>query len=128
MKQIHFQSRLHIVSWLEKTCPRKAIVRALSEGQVEFFGGFNPVPPTEYPGWIIRVTSVYDKTWYVAVIAYQNKYGIRILRDVSWGNWVGTVFWNNSEFRTQMFSGDHPEEYLRLRGIWNEYKQTLCNK
>jgi len=121
MKQIHFQSRLHIVSWLEKTCPRKAVVRALSEGQVEFYGGFNPVPPTEHPGWIIRVTSVYGKTWYVAVIAYRDHYGIRILRDVPWEKWIGTVFWNDDEFRTQMFSGDHPKEYLELRRIWNEY-------
>jgi len=118
MSQVHFQSRLHIVSWLGKTCSRKAIVRALSEGQVEFFGGFDPISPTTHPGWIMRVTSVYGKTWYVAVIAYQNRYGIRIFRDVLWNNWAGT--WWNGEFRKQLFSGDHPEEYLELRRIWNE--------
>ena len=120
MKQIHFQSRLHIVSWLEKTCPRKAIVRALSEGSVEFYGGFNSVPPTTDPGWIIRVTSIYGKTWYVAIIAYRDHYGIRILRDVFWGSWVGTVFWDDGKFRTQIFSGDNPKIYKELRGIWHE--------
>lgn len=125
MKQIHFQSRLHIVSWLEKTCPRKAIVRALSEGQVEFFGGFDLIPPTTQPGWVIRVTSIYGKIWYIAVIAYRNHYGIRILKDIPWGNWVGTVFWDSNSFRTQMFSGDSPEEYLELRKIWNESKTIL---
>lgn len=125
MSQVHFQSRLHIVSWLEKNCPRKAIVRALSEGSVEFYGGFSPVPPTTDPGWIMRVTSVYDKTWYVAVISSQNHYGIRILRDVPWGYWYGTYKWpvcykNDNKFRQQLYSGDHPEEYLKLKEIWNE--------
>jgi len=125
MKQIHFQSRLHIVSWLEKTCPRKAIVRALREGQVEFFGGFNPVPPTTDPGWIIRVTSVYGKIWYIAIIAYRDHYGIRILKDVFWGSWVGTF--PQGTPRTQLFSGDNPEDYLKLRKIWKEKNGTKNN-
>ena len=118
---VHFQSRLHIVSWLAETCPRKAIVRALYEGQVEFFGGFNPVPPTEHPGWIIRVTSAHGKIWYVAVIAYQNKYGIRILRDVPWGNWVGSTYCTN---RTALMNGDYPTKYWKLKEIWNEYRHN----
>ena len=118
MKQIHFQSRLHIVSWLEDTCPRPAIVRALNEGQVEFFGGFNPVPPTTDPGWIICVTSVYGRIWYVAVIAYRDHYGIRILRDVPWDKWYGTD--SRGIFGPPLYRGDHPEEYLELRRIFNE--------
>ena len=121
----HFQSRTHLILWLENNCPRKAIVRALYEGTVEFYGGFNPVPPTEHPGWIIRVTSVHGKIRYVAVIAYRDHYGIRILRDVPWGCWCGTYKWpvcysNDNKFRQQLFSGDHPEEYLKLKEIWNE--------
>jgi len=99
-------------------CPRTAIVRALNEGQVEFFGGFNPIPPTTHPGWILRVTSVYGKTWYVAVICYDCRYGIRILRDVPWGNWAGTFAWGG--FRTPLHSGDHPEEYKKLKEMWDE--------
>lgn len=118
MKQIHFQSRLHIISWLAETCPRKAIVRALNEGQVEFFGGFNPVPPTIHPGWIMRMTSVYDKTWYVAVICYGNRYGIRILRDVPWSNWCGTNA--KGGYMPHLFCGDSPHKYEELRRIWNE--------
>ena len=121
---IHFQSKTHIILWLEQNCSRMAIVRALYEGQVEFFGGFNPIPPTTYPGWIIRVTSAHDRIWYVAVIAYQNRYGIRVLRDVPWGNWCG-VFCNTG-FRKHLFSGDDPTEYLKLKEIWNGYK-TFCN-
>ncbi|KKN45298.1 hypothetical protein LCGC14_0684510 [marine sediment metagenome] len=120
MKQVHFQSRTHLILWLENNCPRPAIVRALYEGQVEFFGGFNPVLPTEHPGWIIRVTSAHGKIQYVAVIAYRDHYGIRILRDVCWGNWVGTF--PQGSFRDQLFSGDAPAPYQRLKEIWDGYK------
>jgi len=106
--------------WLEKNCSRKAICRALQEGQIEFLGGFKPIPPTDYPGWIVQVTSVFGKSWYVAVIAYCDRYGIRILKDVPWQNWVGTTL--DIEFRAQLYSGDHPKEYLELRRIWNENK------
>ena len=121
----HFQSKTHIILWLENNCSRKAITRALYEGQVEFFGGFNPIPPTTRPGWIMRITSAHDRTWYVAVICYDRRYGIRILRDVPWGNWVGTYKWpvcysNDNKFRQQLYSGDHPEEYLKLREMFNE--------
>ena len=114
----HFQSRTHIILWLENNCSRKAITRALYGGQVEFFGGFDPIPPTTHPGWIMRITSVHGRTWYVAVICYDRRYGVRILRDVPWDKWVGTRPWG--EFRTQLHSGDSPEEYLKLREAFNE--------
>ena len=114
----HFQSKTHVILWLENNCSRKAITRALYEGQVEFFGGFNPIPPTTHPGWIMRVTSAHGRTWYVAVICYDRRYGIRILKDVPWNFWVGTTL--DIEFRSQLYSGDHPAEYWELRRIWNE--------
>jgi len=118
MKQIHFQSPLHIVSWLGQNCARKAICRAINEGQVEFFGGFKPIPPTTHPGWIMRVTSAHDRTWYVAVIIYDRRYGIRILRDVPWGLWYGTD--SRGIFGPPLYRGDHPEEYKILREAFNE--------
>ena len=115
----HFQSRTHVILWLENNCSRKAITRALYEGTVEFYGGFNPVPPTEHPGWIMRVTSAYGRTWYVAVICYDRRYGIRILRDVPWDKWVGS---RGDPPGTHLYSGDHPMEYQKLKEIWNENK------
>lgn len=118
MKNIHFQSKTHIILWLESNCPRPAIVRALYEGQVEFFGGFSPIPPTTHPGWILRTTSAHGKIRYVAIIVYQQRFGIRVLKDVPWGDWVGAFC--NSGFRVQLYSGDDPEEYKKLKEIWNE--------
>lgn len=107
----HFQNRTHLILWLENNCPRPAIVRALYEGQVEFFGGFDPVFPTEYPGWILRTTSAHGKVWYIAVLAYQNRYGIRILKDVFWGSWVG-----DSEGQPgSLYDGDDPIIYWGRR-------------
>lgn len=114
---IHFQSKTHIVRWLENNCPRKAIVRALYEGQVEFFGGFKPISPTTQPGWIMRVTSAHGRIWYVAVICYDHRYGIRILRDVPWDKWIGSTYVTN---RSALMNGDHPIEYWKLKDIWNE--------
>ena len=114
----HFQSRTHLILWLENNCSRKAITRALYEGQVEFFGGFNPIPPTTHPGWVLRVTSAYGKIFYVAVICYDHRYGIRILRDVPWGCWAGMH--PQGLVRNYLYSGDHPAEYWELRRIWNE--------
>ena len=117
----HFQSRTHIILWLADNCSRKAITRALYEGQVEFFGGFKLIPPTTHPGWIMRITSAHGRTWYVAVICYDRRYGIRILKDVPWGDWVGINSWGDA-FRVHLFSGDNPAKYDRLRKIWNENK------
>ena len=116
----HFQSRTHLILWLEKNCVRKAITRALYEGQVEFFGGFDSIPPTTHPGWMLGITSAYGKIWYIAVIAYDCRYGIRILRDVPWKNWCGTD--SRSKLRPLLYSGDNPKVYLKLKGIWNENK------
>lgn len=123
---IHFQNKNHILLWLENNCPRKAICRALREGEVEFMGGFDPIPPTSSPGWITRVTSVHDRIWYVAVICHDHRYGIRILGDIPWGNWHGTD--SRGTFSPPLYRGDDPEEYLKLREIWNESKTIQSDK
>jgi hypothetical protein len=115
----HFQSRTHIILWLENNCSRKAITRALYEGQVEFFGGFDLIPPTTHPGWIMRVTSAHGRTWYVAVICYDRRYGVRILRDVPWDKW-NSYFWDKTSRKGELYSGDNPAEYKKLKEIWNE--------
>ena len=118
----HFQSRTHVILWLENNCSRKAICRALYEGQVEFFGGFDSIPLTTHPGWILGIKSAHGRMFYVAVICYDRRYGIRILRDVPWDKWVGTT--NRKRCILQpLYSGDHPTEYQELRRIWNENKR-----
>ena len=91
--------------WLEANCPRKGIVRALRDGTVEHLGGFSRIPPTSHPGWIVKVTSTHGKEFIVAVIAYQLRYGIRVLGEVPWRYWYNAQPW------TSLLAGDNPEEY-----------------
>lgn len=88
---IHFRNKNDILAWLEKHCPRKAIVRSLSQDGAELLGGFDPIPPSGRPGWIVRVRSAYGKIWLVAVIPNikQTDCEIRILQKVPWANYVG---------------------------------------
>lgn len=114
---IHLQSKENIIDWLIDNCPRPAIVRALDHGKIEFLGGFNPISPSTLPGWIIKVTSLHDKQWNVAILANDTKhcYEIRIIKTIPWKNWVGTDFWSDNSFRIKLFSGDNPILYKELR-------------
>lgn len=115
---IHLRSRDDIIDWLIENCPRPAIVRALIDGKIEFLGGFKPVPPSILPGWILKVISVHDKVWYVAVLANDTKhcYEIRLINYISWEHWVGTdALTNHKSFRDKLFSGDNPKKYKELK-------------
>jgi len=115
---IHFQSKENIIDWLIDNCPRPAIARALDHGKVEFLGGFSLILPSILPGWILKITSIYDKQWIVAVLANDitHRYEIRIIKSIPWKNWAGTDCFNNhNSFRDKLFSGDNPELYKEMR-------------
>lgn len=114
---IHFQSKDNIIDWLIENCPRPAIERALIDGRIEFLGGFDPIPPSILSGWILIVSSVYNKQWNVAILANDIKhiYEIRIIKSIPWENWVGKNHCNNCGFYNKLFSGDNPERYKELR-------------
>ena len=108
---IHFRSKSDIIRWLEKHCPRKAIVRSLNNA--ELLGGFDPIPPTTRPGWIVRVTSIFDekRQWIVAIISRKDipTCEIRILNKVPWKNWIGQGHW------WRPICGDKPWLYRALK-------------
>jgi len=111
---IHFQSKENIIDWLIDNCPRPAIERALIDGRVEFLGGFDQIPPSTLPGWIVRVVSIYSKQWNVAILANNIKhiYEIRIIKSIPWKNWMGEL---NGIMRNKLFSGDYPQKYKELK-------------
>ena len=118
---VHFRSKNDIVQWLEKHCPRKAIVRSLSQNGCELLGGFNPIPSTTQPGWIVRVASVYNKRmWIVAIIPCKGKpdFEIRILSKVPWGKWIALFI--SEEILNESMLGDKPRLYRRLAERTNE--------
>jgi hypothetical protein len=108
---IHFRNKNNILSWLETHCPRKAIVRSLSQNGAELLGGFDYILPSGRPGWIVRVQSVYGRVWLVAVIPNnkQTDYEIRILQKVPWENYIGC------EDSGCIYGGDKPWLYRLLK-------------
>lgn len=112
---VHFQDKTHLLMWLENNCPRKGIVRALRDGTIEHLGGFSRVPPTSHPGWIVRVISVHDREYIVAVIAYQSRYGIRVLKEVPWVYWNPQTQDGHGMVAGTLYSGDDPEGYQERR-------------
>lgn len=108
---IHLQTRDDILRWLIRHCPRKAIVRSLLQDRAELLGGFNNIPPSGRPGWIVRVTSVHKRKWFVAVIPCHGipDYEIRILKQVPWKNYAG----NTRE--KSFYGGDRPWLYRIMK-------------
>lgn len=114
---VHFRSKSDILHWLEKHCPRKAIVRSLNNA--ELLGGFDLIPPTTRPGWIVRVTSIFNekRKWIVAVIPRKDipTCEIRILKYVPWENWLGCKIG-----MPPIILGDSPGFYCILYGLLKE--------
>lgn len=112
---VHFQTRDHIIAWLEKHCPRKSIVRAINEGTTELLGGFSQIPPSNRSGWIIRVTSVPGRVWLVAVSPNksQTDYEIRLPKEVPWKFWCGHLV--SSWAASHTCCGDKPWLYGSLK-------------
>lgn len=111
---VHFRSKSDILRWLEKHCPRKAIVRSLNNA--ELLGGFDPIPPTTQPGWIVRVTSIFDKKrkWIVAIIPRKNTptCEIRILSKVPWKYYLDYL---DRPSANPVYVGDKPWLYAALK-------------
>lgn len=109
---MHIRTRNDLIDWLENHAPRPAIARAMQEGQIENFGAFEKIPPSFNPGWIVRVTSKFNTTWYIAIQEDFPHRGFitRILDKVPWKNWIG-------EFaKNKLYQGDDPRIYKELRG------------
>lgn len=111
----HFRSRTDMIEWLIDNCPRSGIVRALQANKVEFLGGFNPIPPSNLPGWIFKVTlfrSRAEKIICILANDLKHKYEIRIVKCVPWENWTG--YFNGHIISGSLSNGDKPLIYKEL--------------
>ena len=108
---VHFQTRDHIISWLDRHCPRKAIVRAINEGKTELLGGFSNIPPSRKSGWVIRITSSYGRVWLVAITENTAKtdFAIGLLKGVPWAHWCGDLM------PGKLYRGDKPWLYQAIK-------------
>lgn len=107
---MHIRNRNELISWLENNAPSRAIARATQEGQVENLGAFEQVTGAAFqPGWIVKVTSRFKKTWYVAVTTPVREFKAYIIDAVPWDKWVGEFAQNT------IYQGDNPALYKELR-------------
>lgn len=66
----YIQTRSQLINLLEKLTPRRAVKRAIHEGEVYNFGLFAG------PKFILRVTSRWGKVWFFAVFCQENTWHV----------------------------------------------------
>ena len=95
---------------LEENPPHKMsqILTALSTGKAEILGGFNVIPPSPLPGWIIIVTSRRGTVWNVVVTAHENppRFTTWLVQRIPWEHWAGKI-----DRDPTVYDGDHPKIY-----------------
>ena len=108
----HFRTRNDLLEWLESNAPHRQIRRAVAEGETELYGYFkgSAFMPE---GWVVRIKSRFNKEWLICVYLepHAHVYHATVINTVIWCYWGG----GNSE----LFQGDRPEEYKRLREEWS---------
>lgn len=104
-----FYNRQHLFTWLCKNVTDRVLSTALDTGVVELLGGFKPLPTSNKPGWIVRVTSVYNTTYIIAVAVDRGKPYWFQVQDFSWCHYVGDTASN------PLYQGDEPRVYKTLK-------------
>ena len=109
---MHIRNRNDLIGWLESHAPRLGIARAMQEGQVENLGAFRCILSKRDSGWIIKVTSRFNRVWYVAIqlnYSSHEKMTARVINCVPWEYWIG------QDVENKLYRGDKPVEYKLLR-------------
>lgn len=94
--------------------PSRACAAAMESSlcQTLLLGSFTAVEG--FPGWIVKVTSLYKKTWLIAVLVNEvdRTTPIRYIEEVPWATWAG-----DSAGKNQLRDGDIPRiaAYERMK-------------
>ena len=107
--------RQQLITWLLKNVTDRVIQNAMESGRIENCGGFNPLPTTNLPGWVLIVTSGRNKVYNIAVVSENFKLRWFRVKDVPWKNWIGDIATNS------VYRGDGPEKYQELKNENNPY-------
>lgn len=108
----HLNTRTELINFICEYAP-SAIQRACHTGTVQVLGGFIRIPPYTQPGWIVAVTSIHGRTWFVAIGPHPAglpMYVVWTVKQVPWQFWIGDE-WPNS----LIFNGDNPERAVLAR-------------
>ena len=83
--------------------------RMFHEGTVENLGGFECIPPTDKPGWVLRVVSSFKKIHYLAAVVDKFRHYVFLIDKPPW------KYWEGDKSDNKLYQGDNPEEYKLLR-------------
>jgi len=105
-------TRQQLIDWLYENVDDCLILLAMNSGDLEVLGGFDPLPASSNPGWLIQVTSGTGRVHYIAIAQRRDQLGrfywFRAPR-VEWSRWMGDV-------GDRLAQGDRPELYAELKG------------
>lgn len=102
--------RQHLISWLLKNVTDRVLCNVLESGRVENLGVFDPLPTSDQMGFLVRITSVHNTTYIIAVVIGPcNKYRWFQVKEFSWMDWRG------DRTMTELYRGDKPKVYKVLK-------------
>jgi len=105
-----------LIEWIKNNVTDRVLLNALDRGTVEVLGGFDPLPTSTNPGWMVRLQSPFGPTHLIAVAWDTVNFRLYWFRapDVPWENWMG----RNTENR--LYRGDYPELYATYPQLWED--------
>ena len=119
---LHIHNQNDLLKILEEKPPSPAISAALDTGKVELLGGFERVPPSDNPAWVVVVTSKRGSVWNVVLTIHDHLRMVSTwtVQRIPWEHWVG-----KTDRDPGLYDGDNPIEYEKRKQkarITNGYK------
>lgn len=86
---IAVHTRDNLLSVLQGRGRVTACNRAIEQGRVTVFGGFNPSKTFSEWRWTVEVRSRYGRVWILAIVPRQTGYDVVSQERVVWEDWAG---------------------------------------
>ncbi len=109
---VHIRTRNDLFKIAEENLPTPANGEALCIGSIELLGGFERIPPSIHPGWVMIVTSKRGIVWNVALTLWEHpdRVAVWIVQRIPWEKWLGNI-----DREPGIHDGDNPIEYERWK-------------
>jgi|GEM_PF-2409447 len=109
--RIRIRHRSELIRYAYEHVRSRACQNAFYGGTVVVLGGFDQIPPSTSPGWILRVESKYQ-TWLVAVSVDETTHEYLVWHPprVSWQYWSGRL-----GRELNIYDGDCPDQAIAKR-------------
>ena len=119
------ETRTQLINFICEDIRQYSIVRACHhpEGSVHVMGGFSRVPPSEKPGWIVSITSVFGRTWLVVVTPHDHQHIFKswITDSLPWEYYIGKL----DRGEDSIYDGDNPGQARLARDMAIKVKEWV---